>query len=67
MNRSGFTIIELIIVISVLATLMLLGYPTLAGTLEKQNVRSARDVVAQMHSRARQNAISRGTRTTLRL
>ncbi len=67
MNRSGFTIIELIIVISVLGTLMLLGYPTLAGTLEKQNVRSARDLVAQMHSRARQNAISRGTRTTLRL
>ncbi len=67
MNRRGFTIIELIIVLSVLGTLILIGYPTLAVTLEKQNVRSARDVVAQMHGRARQSAISRGTRTTLRL
>jgi len=67
MNRSGFTIIELIVVIGVLGMLVLIGYPTLAGTLEKQDVRSARDRVAQMHSRARQNAISRGTRTTLRL
>ena len=67
MSRNAFTVIELIIVITVLGTLVLLGYPKLAGTLEKQDVRSARDVVAQMHSRARQNAISRGTRTTLRL
>ena len=67
MKRKGFTLIELIVVVGLIGFLSVLLFPTLAGTLQKQDVRAARDAVASLHGKARANAVRKGLNTTLHL
>jgi len=53
MRRSGFTTIELIIVIAIMAIITLIGFPKILRTLDKTNVRSARDALGTLAATAR--------------
>ncbi len=65
MGRKGFTAIEMMIVVVIIATLVLIGFPRLQAGFEKQNVRSAQDYLATMMATARNAAIQRGCNATL--
>jgi len=65
MRRSGFTTIELIIVIALMAIITLIGFPKILRTLDKTNVRSARDALGTLAATARAAAIQRGCRSAL--
>ena len=67
MRRKGFTTIELMIVVIIIATLVAIGFPRLMNVYEKQNVRSAKAYLATMMSTARNAAIQRGCTATLNL
>ena len=67
MRRKGFTTIELMIVVVIIATLVLIGFPRLMNVYEKQNVRSAQAYLATMMATARNAAIQRGCTATLNL
>jgi len=67
MTRKGFTLIEMIVVVAIIGFLVTITFPSLSGSLQKQNVRTARDAVASLHSKARAVSIRRGLRTTLHL
>jgi prepilin-type N-terminal cleavage/methylation domain-containing protein len=67
MTKNGFTLIELIVVVGLIGLLSTLMFPTLAGSLQKQDVRVARDAVASLHAKAKANAVRRGLSTTLHL
>jgi prepilin-type N-terminal cleavage/methylation domain-containing protein len=60
----GFTLIELVVVLSIIGALVVFGVPTLVGSFDSQNVHSARDAVATVHGAARANAIRRGSSAT---
>jgi prepilin-type N-terminal cleavage/methylation domain-containing protein len=64
MNNRAFTLIEILVAVTIIGAIVVFAFPTLAGSFGKQNVRSARDGFATMHGRARANAISRGLSTT---
>src|ERR1700704_6650549 len=67
MSRKGFTTIEMMIVVVIIATLVLIGFPRLMNVYEKQNVRSAQAYLATMMATARNAAIQRGCVATLNL
>ena len=60
MRRSGFTTIEMLIVVALIGIIVLIGFPKIRGTLDQTNVRSARDAVSTLAVMARQAAIQRG-------
>src|SRR2546430_17707916 len=60
MSRSGFTTIELIIVVAIIGIIALMGFPKIRRTLDKTNVRSARAAVSTLAVTARAAAIQRG-------
>src|SRR6266566_3464547 len=45
MRRSGFTTIEMVIVVVLIGIIAMIGFPKISKTLDKTNVRSARDSV----------------------
>lgn len=59
-NHSGFTILELLIALTVIGALMVIATPRLRVLMEKEAVRSARRVVTTELARARGAAASRG-------
>lgn len=63
-NNRAFTLIEILVAVTIIGALVVFAFPSLASSFGKQNVRSARDGFATMHGRARANAISRGLSTT---
>jgi prepilin-type N-terminal cleavage/methylation domain-containing protein len=65
MNRRGFTVIEIIIVIVLIGVVAGLAAPRLRTALIRQDVRSARDALVNMHATARASAIQRGRFTAL--
>ena len=60
MTRSGFSMIEMAIVLALIGIIALIGFPKIRQTLDKTNVRSARTAVSTMVATARQAAIQRG-------
>ena len=67
MGRKGFSTIEMIIVIVLIGIIASIGYPRLRDGLEKQNVRSAKALIATLAATARGAAIQRGCSATLNL
>ena len=65
MKRSGFTAIEMVIVVSIIGIIVLIGFPKIRQSLDKTNLRSARDAVGTMAGTARAAAIQRGCRGVL--
>jgi len=65
MNRRGFTLIEILIVVALLGAIIAIAGPRLRTALLRQNVRSARDALVAMHATARSSAIQRGRYTAL--
>lgn len=56
--RSGFSLIELVLVLAVLGLLLGIGLPRLAGAVDRIEVAAAASQIAAAHTRARMMAIS---------
>ena len=65
MRRSGFTTIEMVIVVVLIGLIAMIGFPKISKMLDKTNVRSARDAVGTLAGTARAAAIQRGCRGVL--
>jgi prepilin-type N-terminal cleavage/methylation domain-containing protein len=65
MRRSGFTTIEMVIVVVLIGLIAMIGFPKISKMLDKTNVRSARDAVGTLAATARVAAIQRGCRSAL--
>jgi prepilin-type N-terminal cleavage/methylation domain-containing protein len=65
MRRSGFTTIEMVIVVVLIGLIAMIGFPKISKMLDKTNVRSARDAVGTLAGTARAAAIQRGCRSAL--
>src|SRR2546428_13388632 len=60
MERSGFTTIEMIIVVLIIGVIAAIGFPKIRDTLDKTNVRSARVYLSTQLVTARATAVQRG-------
>jgi len=60
MKRSGFTTIEMVIVVVLIGIIAAIGFPKIRRSLDKANVRSARAAVGTLAATARAAAIQRG-------
>ena len=60
MKRSGFTTIEMVIVVVLIGLIAAIGFPKIRQTLDKTNVRSARAALSTLAVTARSAAIQRG-------
>ena len=60
MGRRGFSMIEMIIVVILIGLIAAIGFPRLRDGLEKQNIRSAKALIATLAATARGAAIQRG-------
>src|SRR6266566_3048711 len=67
MRRKGFSTIEMIVVLILIGLIASIGFPRLRDGLEKQNVRSAKALVATLAATARGAAIQRGCSATLNI
>src|SRR6266699_5904402 len=65
MSRKGFSLIEMITVLVLIGIIAAIGFPRLRDALEKQNVRSAKALIATLAATARGAAIQRGCAATL--
>jgi prepilin-type N-terminal cleavage/methylation domain-containing protein len=65
MSRTGFTTIEMVIVVVIIGIIAAMGFPTIRRSLDKVNVRSARDALGTEAAIARSAAIQRGCRGVL--
>jgi prepilin-type N-terminal cleavage/methylation domain-containing protein len=65
MNRRGFTLMEVLIALGLIAVLAAMAVPRIGTALTRQSVRSARGAVVTMHAKARGAAIQRGRRANL--
>ncbi len=64
-NQKGFSLIELIAVLAILALTLLIGVPALGNAVEKQRLRSATVEFVSTIRMARQEAINRNTVVTI--
>lgn len=60
MNRSGFTTIEMAIVLVLIGIIAMIGFPKIRTALDKTNVRSARVSISSFVAEARAAAAARG-------
>src|SRR2546426_205672 len=67
MSRKGFSLIEMITVLVLIGIIAAIGFPRLRDALEKQNVRSAKALIATLAATARGAAIQRGCAATLNM
>jgi len=65
MRKSGFTFIEVMIVMIIIGLIAALGIPRIRDAIEKQNVRSARAAYGTLVAKARAAAVGRGCRSAL--
>jgi prepilin-type N-terminal cleavage/methylation domain-containing protein len=65
MNKRGVTIIELLIVMTLIGVIAGFAFPRIGDAITKQNVRSARTLFIGTHAKARATAIQRGSQTQL--
>jgi prepilin-type N-terminal cleavage/methylation domain-containing protein len=63
--RAGFSLIELLTVVSVLGLMMVLAAPRLADANTRRNVKGARAAVASLYARARIHAVQTRRPATL--
>lgn len=63
--RRGFTLVELMVVVTIVGLLCLLGFPRIAAYNGELNVRAARDLLEQQLSIARAGAIQHNRVTQL--
>jgi prepilin-type N-terminal cleavage/methylation domain-containing protein len=66
-HRRGFTLIETLLAIVIVATLTLIGYPKVSRAMAQTNVQSARTALANMFSTARAAATQTSRTTAVRL
>jgi prepilin-type N-terminal cleavage/methylation domain-containing protein len=64
---AAFTLIEIMIVVSILAIVMTMGLPAIYQLHKKEDLRQAVSDIVQVCSNARAQAILRGTTVTLRI
>lgn len=64
-RRKGFTLLELMVVITVAGIMMMLAWPRVRQAMLKSNLRSARMTVVGLFGRARASAIQYNRATTL--
>jgi prepilin-type N-terminal cleavage/methylation domain-containing protein len=62
MSRSGFTFMELMVVVVIVGVIAMIGFPKIKDAIDKTNVRSARSAAGTYVATARQAAIQRGCR-----
>jgi len=67
MGRKGFSMIEMVVVVILIGLIASIGFPRLRDALEKQNVRSAKALIATLAATARGSAIQRGCSATLNM
>ncbi len=67
MRNRGFTFIEILVAISIMAVIAAFGIPRIRDAVQKQNVRSARVASQTLVAKARAAAVARGCRATLHL
>ena len=65
MNQRGVTLIEILIVMTLIGVMAGFGFPRIGDAITKQNVRSARTLFIGTHAKARATAIQRGSQTQL--
>ena len=59
MNRRGFTLLEIIIVLVIIGVASAIAYPKLGSSLTRQDVHAARISLSTMHAKAKASAASR--------
>lgn len=65
-RRSGFTLIEMLMVIVIVGMLVLIGFPKVSSAMVKTNVRGARTTLANMFTKARTVATQTNRKTRLK-
>ncbi len=64
-DRRGFTLVEIVIVIVLIALMAAFAIPRIGDALVKQNIRSARVAITTLHAKARAYAIQRARQVAL--
>ncbi len=67
MSRRGFSLIEMMFVFVLAGVIMAIGFPRLRNSLEKQNIRSSKALLATLAATARGTAVQRGCSATLNM
>lgn len=65
-RRGGFSLIELVVVVSLMGLLFSIALPRLTGAVAQRDVRNARAATANLYAKARVHAVQRRVPTTLR-
>ena len=67
MNRRGFSLIELMVVVVMIGIMTLIGFPRIQSQLAKSEIRSATARLAAVYAQGRANAIETGRATQFNL